>query len=612
MGMFRVLRRGATVVALGAAAGAVGVTARHLLETPQPLESLLPGEERIDRDHGGDIYYNVAGRQDAPPLVLLHDFYPGASNFEFRRVFGALAERYRVYAPDWLGYGMSEHPNVAYTGEFYAGVLTGYLRDVIARPATVLAHGRAANVAVRAASDTPALFERLILVSPYAEADVALEPTLGQVAARAVQRTALGLVPYALLATKPALRWLSNGRGAEVGAGAGSRENVAHLYASAHQFGGQYALLPVLTGELDLPVRNAFQLLEPPVLIISGERDPRRAREAMEDLAVLNPRADLDVIPGAGEAVFEDRPDAFMGAIQQWLRAPTGRNLLDESALLPSLDTPEPSEPAEPTEPVVGEPGYVVPGVSDMGLDGPAAVTTSATSSGTMGAEAPLLGPAAEMGGGIVNPQDESIAAALPEAGEAAPDEPADRAARAGVSPPLEPADNIAEVTAAGRDIAAAHARGEPEGRGEVAGLAETVQTPDTAVATPAEVATSESAIETADEIVETPTAGGASAPTGRTDEVVPASEEPAEALGEQPTLPLPRVRPAGGAQRSRQSQQSQRSAPRGPSPRTEGGGRGAGTGTNATRSSRGQSGGRSGGASSGGGKRGHGRKSGH
>lgn len=601
MGMFRVLRRGAAVVALGAAAGAVVVTARHLLETPQPLESLLPGEERIDRDHGGDIYYNVAGRQDAPPLLLLHDFYPGASNFEFRRVFGPLAERYRVYAPDWLGYGMSEHPNIAYTGEFYAGVLTGYLRDVIAKPATVLAHGRAANIAVRAASDTPALFERLILVSPYAEADVALEPTLAQVAARATQRTALGLVPYALLATKPVLRWLSNGRGAAVGAGAGSRENVDHLYASAHQFGGQYALLPVLTGELDLPVRNAFQLLEPPVLIISGERDPRRAREAMEDLAVLNPRADLDVIAGAGEAVFEDRPDAFVSAIQQWLSAPAGRNLLDESALLPPLDMPEPSEPAEPAEPVVGEPGYVVPGVSDMGLDGPAAVTTSATSSGTAGAEAPLLGPAAEVGGGIVNTQDETIAAELPEAGEASPEEPADRAAREGVSPPLEPADNIAEVTAAGEGIAAAHARGEPEERGDVAGLAETVQTPDTAVATPADVATSESAVETVDAAVETP------ATTGRTDAVVPASEEPPEALGEQPTMPLPRVRPAGGAQRS---QQSQRSAPRSPSPRTEGGSRG--TGTNTARSSRGQSGGRSGGASSGGSKRGHGRKSGH
>jgi len=295
------------------------------------------------------------------------------------------------------------------------------------------------------------------------------------------------------------------------------------------------------------------------------------------------------VIPGAGAAVFEDRPETFVSAIQRWLSAPAGRNLLDESALPPPLDTPEPTEPA------VGEPGYVVPGVSDMGLDGPSAVTTSITSSGTTGAEAPLLGPAAEVGGGIVNPQDETSAAALPEAGEAAPEEPAERAAREGVSPPLEPADNIAEVTAAGQDIAAAHARGEPAERGDVAGLAETVRTPDTAVATPADVATSESAVETRDATI------------GRTDEIVLGSEEPAGALGEQPTMPLPRMRPAGGMQ---QSQRSQRSAPRGPSPRTEGGSRG--TGANAARPSRGQSGGRSGGASSGGGKRGHGRKSGH
>jgi hypothetical protein len=43
------------LVSLGAAGGALIVTARHMLETPQPLQSVLPGEGRIDRKHGGDI-----------------------------------------------------------------------------------------------------------------------------------------------------------------------------------------------------------------------------------------------------------------------------------------------------------------------------------------------------------------------------------------------------------------------------------------------------------------------------------------------------------------------------------------------------------------------------
>src|SRR5262245_28995450 len=206
MRWFRSLRRGVTWVALGMAGGAVVVTTRHLLQTPQPLESALPGDARIDRKHGGDIFYNIAGPEGAPPLVLLHDFYSGASNYEFREIFARLATSRRVFAPDWLGFGMSEHPHVAYTGAFYAGVLTGFLRDVVAQPATVLGHGLAANIAIRSALETPALFERLILVSPCGEAGESDVPTVGQALVRASQRISLGLVPYALLSSKPALR----------------------------------------------------------------------------------------------------------------------------------------------------------------------------------------------------------------------------------------------------------------------------------------------------------------------------------------------------------------------------------------------------------------------
>src|SRR5262249_39864103 len=167
---------------------AVVVTTRHLLQTPQPLESALPGEARINRKHGGEGFYNVAGPLEAAPIVLLHDFYPGASNYEFRDIFTRLAKDNRVYAPDWLGFGMSEHPHVAYTGEFYAGGLTGFLRDVVARPATVLGHGLAANIALRAAADTPTHFERLILVSPDLAAGEGDEPRLGQTLVRSTQR----------------------------------------------------------------------------------------------------------------------------------------------------------------------------------------------------------------------------------------------------------------------------------------------------------------------------------------------------------------------------------------------------------------------------------------
>jgi pimeloyl-ACP methyl ester carboxylesterase len=311
-------RRGAALVGLGLAGGAAVVAARHALMTPQPLTSGLPGEGRLDRQHGGDVYYAVAGPEDGPPIVLLHDFYPGASNYEFRAIYNRLASAYRVFAPDWLGFGMSERPPLILTGEFYATMLLGFLRDAVGRPAVVVARGRAANIAARAASDEPALFDRLALVGPDLEAGERLDPTAGQVAARLFQRVSLGLAPYAALSLRPALR-LAEGRRSAIGPGLVDEETVDHLYASAHQFGGQYGVLALLTGELDLPIQNVFPTLEPPALVVIGERDRSLPLARLERLVALNPHADLEVVLAAGATVYQDQPKLFLGALHRWL-----------------------------------------------------------------------------------------------------------------------------------------------------------------------------------------------------------------------------------------------------------------------------------------------------
>lgn len=333
MGAIRWVRRGVALAGLGAVGGVVFVTVRHLLESPQPLQSALAGEGRIDRKHGGDVYYNVAGDESADPVVLLHDFYPGASNYEYRHIFPRLAASWRVYAPDWLGFGMSEHPTLAYTGEFYANMLIGFLRDVVGQPAIVVGHGRAANIAVRAAADAPNLFTRLVLVAPDVEAGIELEPKPSQLLTRATQRVSLGLVPYAFLSTKPLLRRLAQRRGAHSGETSAGEDTVEQLYASAHQFGGQHALMALMAGDLDLPIQNALPLLQPPVLLISGDEDPERPVELMEELAILNPHADLDVLTSAGEAVFEDQPAMFTEALLDWLAtaAPRQQPLVEEA-----------------------------------------------------------------------------------------------------------------------------------------------------------------------------------------------------------------------------------------------------------------------------------------
>jgi pimeloyl-ACP methyl ester carboxylesterase len=70
-----------------------------------------------------DVFYREAGPKDAPAVLLLHGF-PTSSQM-FRNLIPALADRYRVLAPDYPGFGHSSMPpraEFAYTFDNLARV----------------------------------------------------------------------------------------------------------------------------------------------------------------------------------------------------------------------------------------------------------------------------------------------------------------------------------------------------------------------------------------------------------------------------------------------------------------------------------------------------------
>lgn len=75
---------------------------------------------------GVRVFYREAGPTDAPVLLLLHGF-PSASH-QFRRLFDALGDRYRLVAPDYPGFGhTSAPPGFTYTFDRLADVVEGFL-----------------------------------------------------------------------------------------------------------------------------------------------------------------------------------------------------------------------------------------------------------------------------------------------------------------------------------------------------------------------------------------------------------------------------------------------------------------------------------------------------
>jgi pimeloyl-ACP methyl ester carboxylesterase len=59
---------------------------------------------------GQTLFYREAGAADAPAIVLLHG--TPASSHMYRNLIPALAEHYRVIAPDYPGFGHSDAPSV--------------------------------------------------------------------------------------------------------------------------------------------------------------------------------------------------------------------------------------------------------------------------------------------------------------------------------------------------------------------------------------------------------------------------------------------------------------------------------------------------------------------
>ncbi|MFB7269382.1 alpha/beta fold hydrolase [Streptomyces sp. NPDC056244] len=88
----------------------------------------LPVHYRTVTVNGLDVFYREAGNPKAPALVLLHGF-PTSSHM-FRNLIPALSDRYRIIAPDHIGFGQSAMPGLdefPYTFDALTEITAGLL-----------------------------------------------------------------------------------------------------------------------------------------------------------------------------------------------------------------------------------------------------------------------------------------------------------------------------------------------------------------------------------------------------------------------------------------------------------------------------------------------------
>ena len=306
------------------------VAMRHMLDTPQQLESPLPGEPHYYKWKRGHIFYKVLGDPEAPALLLLHTPELAASAYEMRKIVGPLAQHYRVYAPDLLGFGLSDRPAIDYSAETYVDLCRDFLLDVVRKPATIVANRISCNYAVATAATSPELCTGLVLISPVTlegeQEKGALQedsrlPVLmrnsGTLVATArsalLEAAPMKWLLYPMLSTHFALRYLLARQHAQL-----SDADIDYYYATMHQFGAQHASMALLAGKLEQDVEQQLEAVQQPMLVIRGALINAGDISSQRDGSGTMAHTRLALIPDAGLAIHEEHPEKVVAAIQQW------------------------------------------------------------------------------------------------------------------------------------------------------------------------------------------------------------------------------------------------------------------------------------------------------
>lgn len=112
----------------------------------------------------GNIHYTKTGH--GKPILLVHDLASASCGYEWKNLECKLAESHTVYTIDLLGFGRSEKPNLTYTNYLYVQLLCDFIKSEIGHRTDIVASGSASALGIMACSQSPELFDQLILINP--------------------------------------------------------------------------------------------------------------------------------------------------------------------------------------------------------------------------------------------------------------------------------------------------------------------------------------------------------------------------------------------------------------------------------------------------------------
>jgi pimeloyl-ACP methyl ester carboxylesterase len=229
----------------------------------------------------------------------------GASADRWGKAAPILAKEYHVVAPDILGFGYSEKPDVYYTMEFFVEFVEKFVKKLRIDSLVLMGASLGGHIAIETALAHDNMVDKLVLVSP---AGIMKEPTPAL-----NHYIAAAMYPTFENASK-AFQEMSGGKKAD--------ETYTRDFINRMQLpNAKYAFMSAIMGSKSAPsLIDRLSGLKSPTLIVWGKNDGLIPYRFGKKLHRSINGSVLALLNGHGHTPYFENPEEFCDLVMDFLR----------------------------------------------------------------------------------------------------------------------------------------------------------------------------------------------------------------------------------------------------------------------------------------------------
>jgi pimeloyl-ACP methyl ester carboxylesterase len=247
------------------------------------------------------------------PVVMLHGSGPGVSAMaNWQHNIGALSQRFRVLAPDIVGFGATQRPDdIVYSLRTWTDHVWAFLDAHGIHETAIVGNSLGGRIALQMATDSPDRITKMVLMGAPG---VGMTPTEGLAALRAYQpshnamrdllRNYFAVDPAMITDDLVAIRY-------EASIADGAYEAYRAMFFDPRHAGSELGISA-----------EEVRAITTPALLVHGREDKVVPMQVSVTMLGLLPNADLHVFSACGHWTQIERADEFSALVADYLARP--------------------------------------------------------------------------------------------------------------------------------------------------------------------------------------------------------------------------------------------------------------------------------------------------